>query len=76
VNRKDATVIENDYFYQTVCSLVDREAADAIDVLARYVRLVGDYVLVRSDLDHLDRAFREINEILNQKWKGQCWSKR
>ena len=67
---------ENDYVYPTLSSLVDREAAAAIDALARYVRPDGDYILVRSDLDAIDRAFHEIEAILNAKWNGETWSKR
>ena len=70
------SIAKNDYFYPTVCSLVDREAASAIHSLAHYVRPGGDWVLVRSDLNKLDRAFAEIEAILNDKWNGQMWSQR
>lgn len=70
------SVATNDYFYPTVCALVDREAAGAIDSLAHYVRPGGDYILTRSMLDEIDRGIREIEEILNHKWDGHSWSKR
>jgi hypothetical protein len=70
------SVAQNDYFYPTVCSLVDRKAAFAIHNLAKYVRPTGDYILTRSMLDKIDRGIGEIEQILNQKWNGQCWSKR
>jgi hypothetical protein len=69
-------IVENGYFYPVICSLVDRHSANAIDLLAHYVRPDGDYVLVRSDLDAIDRGIGEIEKILNEKWVGQSWSKR
>lgn len=66
----------NDYFYPTLCSMVDRDVAEAIHCLAMYVRPDGDWSLVRSDLDLLDRAFEEIEAILRHKYNGQIWSKR
>jgi hypothetical protein len=66
----------NDYFYPTLCALVDRPAASAIDSLAHYVRPRGDYILTRSMLDEIDRALGEVELILRHKWNGQCWSKR
>lgn len=68
--------VENIYFYPTICSLVDREAASAIDSLARYVRPEGDYILVRSQLDLIDRAFQELEAIMNSNYNGESWSKR
>ena len=67
---------QNDYFYPTVCALVDRQAASSIDMLAKYVRPGGDYILTRSMLDEIDRGIGEIEKILSQKWNGQSWSKR
>lgn len=66
----------NNYFYPTICALVDREAASAIDALARYVRPGGDYILTRSMLDEIDRGLGEIEAILNHKWDGHQWSTR
>lgn len=62
--------------YPTIYALVDREAAFAIEMFARYVRPAGDYILTRSMLDEVDRGLAQIEQILNHKWNGQCWSKR
>lgn len=66
----------NDYFYPTICALVDRQAAFAIHALAMYVRPDGDWYITRDHLDDIDRGIGEIEKILAQKWSGQCWSKR
>jgi len=66
----------NVYFYPTICALVDRHAASAVNTLAHYVRPEGDWILTRSDLDLIDRAFAQLEAILIQKYNGQCWSKR
>jgi hypothetical protein len=67
---------KNDYFYPTICALVDREAAFAVDVLAHYVRPAGDWILTRSDLDLIDRALGQLEQILNQKYDGHSWNQR
>lgn len=64
------------YAHPTICALVDREAATAIESLARYVRPEGDYILVRSMLDEIDRGLGTLDAILSQRWHGQSWSKR
>lgn len=69
VNRVDA-------IYPTIYALVDREAAQAIEVLAHYVRPDGDWVLCRSHLDEIDRGLQQIEQILCHKWNGQTWSVR
>lgn len=66
----------NDYFYPTICALVDREAAEAIHGLAHYVRPGGDWILPRGYLDEIDRGLGEIEAILRHKWRGESWSKR
>ena len=73
---KPTPVAKNNFTYPTVCSLVDREAAMAIECLAKYVRPQGDYILTRSMLDEIDRAIGEIEAILNHKWNGQSWRAR
>lgn len=67
---------KNKYFYPTICALVDREAASAVHTLAHYVRPGGDWILVRSDLDLIDRALGQLEQILNEKYDGHSWSQR
>lgn len=67
---------DTSHIHPTINALIDREAAFAIETLARYVRPGGDWILTRSMLDEIDRGIGEIEKILTHRWDGYIWSKR
>jgi hypothetical protein len=62
--------------YPVIAEIVGRDARNAIDALYHYVRPHGDYILVRSQLDDLDKAFAEIESHLASKYNGFSWADR
>jgi hypothetical protein len=65
-----------DHPYPALAHVLGKPQADVIDKLYHYVRPQGDYILVRSDLDILDQAFSHLEEWLQEKYDGYCWTKR
>lgn len=73
---EDRPEVRGKHPYPVLANVLGRDQASAVETLYRYVRPEGDYILVRSELDHLDEAFRQIEEHLKKKWNGQSWSTR